>query len=144
VIALHACDTATDDALAWAVKSRAQAILAAPCCHHKLNKSFNGPDEAWQMLLRDGIVKERIADLLTDSLRAQILRFAGYRSEIIEFISDEHTPRNLMIRAVRRAGLAKDEEIDAFVEFCAQWQIRPKLLELLRHQLPERLTKALG
>ena len=144
VIALHACDTATDDALAWAVQSGARAILAAPCCHHEINRNLVANDESWRFILRDGIMKERLGDLITDSLRAQLLRFLGYRAEIIEFVSDEHTPRNLMIRAVQRDAAPGPGEIEAFISFCNSWQIQPRLLKLLRNKLPERLVAALS
>lgn len=130
VIALHACDTATDDALAWAVRSGAVVILAAPCCHHDLNQNLRAADPIWDFALRDGIIKERFADLITDSVRAQTLRALGFKVEIIEFVSGEHTPRNLMIRATQGAS-HRTEELAALDEFCAYWQIKPRLPRLL-------------
>jgi SAM-dependent methyltransferase len=103
VLALHACDTATDDALARAVGWRSRYILAAPCCQHDLQAQIDNaaaPPE-YAPLLRHGIVRERLGDLLTDSLRAELLRAHGYRTDVIEFVSTEHTAKNLMIRAVR-------------------------------------------
>lgn len=103
VLALHACDTATDDALARAIGWETNWILAAPCCQHDLQaqmKPANAP-AALSPLLRDGIVRERLGDLLTDSLRAEILRAHGYRTDVIEFVSTEHTAKNLLIRASR-------------------------------------------
>ena len=103
MLALHACDTATDDALASAVGWRSRYVLAAPCCQHDLQAQIDNaaapPDYA--PLLRHGIVRERLGDLLTDSLRAELLRAHGYRTDVIEFVSTEHTAKNLMIRAVR-------------------------------------------
>ena len=144
VIALHACDTATDDALAWAVRSRAAVILASPCCHHEVNKALKSPSADWEPLIRSGIIKERFADLLTDSLRAQVLRLIGYRVDIIEFISDEHTPRNLMIRAVRTNGPPDASEIEALLALASLWQIKPRLVTLLADLLPQQVSARLG
>lgn len=128
VIALHACDTATDDALAWAVRSEAKIVLVSPCCHHDLNKKVKPAGQEWDPLFRHGIVKERFADLLTDSLRAELLRIHGYKAEIIEFVSIDHTPRNLMIRATY-TGKAGDRS--NYESLCEQWSINPYLATLL-------------
>ena len=108
-VALHACDTATDDALAQAVCGQADVILAAPCCQHELATQLNGT--ALDLLTRHGILKERLASLTTDALRAAILENAGYRTQIIEFIDTEHTPKNLLIRAVRRSAGSPDPKL---------------------------------
>jgi SAM-dependent methyltransferase len=101
-VSLHACDTATDVALARAVEWGAKVIFAVPCCHHevasKLNTEFLSP------IMRRGILKERFAELLTDSLRADLLEGCGYRTQVLEFISLEHTPKNILIRAIRDAA----------------------------------------
>jgi SAM-dependent methyltransferase len=128
VIALHACDTATDDALAWAIKSEAKVILVSPCCHHDLNKRIKPAGHEWEPLFRNGIVKERFADLLTDSLRAELLRINGYKADIVEFVSIDHTPRNLMIRATF-SGIAADRR--NYESLCEQWSINPYLATLL-------------
>ncbi|MBU3715804.1 MAG: SAM-dependent methyltransferase [Candidatus Nanopelagicaceae bacterium] len=128
VIALHACDTATDDALAWAIKSEAKVILVSPCCHHDLNKRIKPAGNEWEPLFRNGIVKERFADLLTDSLRAELLRINGYKADIVEFVSIDHTPRNLMIRATF-SGIAADRR--NYESLCEQWSINPYLATLL-------------
>lgn len=130
-IALHACDTATDDAIAWAVNAGAKLLLIAPCCHHDIQRQIDQSPEPWGALTKFGLIKERLADLLTDSLRAQILRIVGYRVEIIEFIGGEHTPRNLMIRAVKTDAKPDAIDIDRYREICAQWKIRPVLAEKL-------------
>jgi len=103
VFALHACDTATDDAIARAVASEAKLLLSVPCCHHDLNDSIRPEGEAAALrpILRHGILQQRAADLATDAFRAIALRIMGYRTEVVEFTSPEHTARNLMIRAVR-------------------------------------------
>ena len=130
-IALHACDTATDDALAWAVNSGAKLILVAPCCQHDLQTQMTQIPEPWNLLTRYGLVKERLGDLLTDTLRAQILKFHGYRSEIIEFIGGNHTPRNIMIRAVKTGAPVDPEELKRYQELIGMWQVKPALEERL-------------
>src|SRR5208282_6141319 len=99
VLALHACDTATDDALAQAVSSAARIVLGVPCCHQNLNDQLRaeGPAEVLRPLLRHGILRQRMADLVTDAFRALALRISGYRTDVIEFVSTEHTARNVMI-----------------------------------------------
>lgn len=105
VVALHACDTATDYALAKAVGWGAKVILAVPCCQHEVNRQIHS--EALSPLLKYGIIKERFSALVTDALRANLLEAAGYETNILEFIDMEHTPKNLLIRAVRNSH---DEE----------------------------------
>lgn len=128
VMALHACDTATDDAIAWAIKSRAKAILVAPCCHHEINREIKPASANWEPLFRHGIMKERFADLLTDTLRAEILKFHGYRADIIEFVSIDHTPRNLLIRASYTGAPADKRNYE---KLCAEWSVEPYLARLL-------------
>ena len=126
-IALHACDTATDDAIAWAVASQTKLMLIAPCCHHDIQRQMNESPEPWGALTKFGLMKERLGDLLTDSLRAQLLRIVGYRVEVIEFIGGEHTPRNMMIRAVKTDAKPEAIDIQRYREICAQWGITPDL-----------------
>ena len=104
VITLHACDTATDYALAYAVDCGCKAILSVPCCQHELNAALdkNTADAAFAPLLKYGIIKERFAALATDALRAEYLEKAGYDVKLLEFIALEHTPKNILIRAVKR------------------------------------------
>ncbi|MFM8329213.1 MAG: class I SAM-dependent methyltransferase [Actinomycetales bacterium] len=135
VIALHACDTATDDAIAFGIRSKAKAILVSPCCHHDLNKQMNSASGNMQLVLRHGIVKERFADLLTDSIRAQVLKIFGYKSEIIEFISLEHTARNLMIRAVQSKTSDSGTELKNLHSLLEQWQVSPYLLNELSNEI---------
>lgn len=99
-VSLHACDTATDDALAQAVRWHSRVIFAVPCCQHELAKSIGSADLAG--LLRYGILHERLAALATDALRALALEIAGYSTQVVEFIDLEHTAKNVLIRAVRR------------------------------------------
>jgi SAM-dependent methyltransferase len=130
-IALHACDTATDDAIAWAVNAQSNLVLVAPCCHHDIQAQMNEIPEPWQMVVRNGIMKERLGDLITDALRMQIMKLHGYRVEAIEFIGGEHTPRNLMIRAVRTGARADSVEKQRYEEMVSLWKVKPALAALL-------------
>ena len=135
VLALHACDTATDDALAQAVRWGAPVVLAAPCCHHDLQRQMReaGSPAPYDVVTRHGILRERLGDVLTDSFRAALLRLAGYRSEVVQFVSAEFTPRNTMLRAVRSGDAVPDDprlraEYDGMV---AAWGVTPYLQTLL-------------
>ena len=130
-IALHACDTATDDAIAWAVNSGAKLLLVAPCCQHDLQTQMSQVPEPWNLLTKHGLMKERLGDLMTDALRAQILKLVGYRSEVIEFIGGEHTPRNIMIRAVLTSAKADPKELETYKKMLSDWQIDPALASRL-------------
>lgn len=138
-IALHACDTATDDSIAWAVKNSAKVIMLAPCCHHDLQAQIDLVPEPWSLLTRHGVVSERLIDLMTDSLRAQILKLLGYRVDIVEFIGGEHTPRNIMIRAVKTGVKVDPAEVDRYQVMLAEWSIAPHLAELLKSELSTRI-----
>ncbi|MCX6396547.1 MAG: SAM-dependent methyltransferase [Propionibacteriales bacterium] len=130
VLALHACDTATDDALARGVGWSATLVLAAPCCHHDVSRQLR--DQAPSSLLtRDGILRERFADTLTDALRAALLRSRGYRVEVVEFVGSEHTPRNTLIRATA-TGVRTELGSSEYDELTAAWKVRPRLAELLQ------------
>jgi len=120
LIALHACDTATDDALAAGVRAGAKLIVVAPCCHKEVRREFS-PPEILRGVLRHGILAERQAELLTDGIRALALEAAGYDTSVFEFISSEHTGKNLMIAATLRQA-KKDaapvrEELRALMDF---------------------------
>jgi SAM-dependent methyltransferase len=106
VVSLHACDTATDEALAQAVRWHADAILAAPCCQKEAYRQLES--RLLAPLLRHGLAKERFASLVTDTLRAQLLELAGYRTQLVEFVPLEHTAKNVLIRAVRGARASAD------------------------------------
>lgn len=108
VVTLHACDTATDFALAKAVQWNAQVILSVPCCQHELNRKIK--NDLLSPVLKYGILKERMSALLTDGIRAELLESKGYSVQILEFIDMEHTPKNLLIRAVRTG---KQQPVDA-------------------------------
>jgi SAM-dependent methyltransferase len=130
-IALHACDTATDDAIAWAVSAGAKLALIAPCCHHDIQAQMVDTPDPWQIVTRNGIMRERLGDLITDALRMQILKLLGYRVEAIEFIGGEHTPRNLMIRAVKTGAGADSAEKSRYDAMIALWNVKPALATLL-------------
>jgi SAM-dependent methyltransferase len=134
-IALHACDTATDDAIAWGVQHGVQLLLIAPCCHHDLQVQMQDIPEPWPMLTRHGIMRERLGDLLTDSFRTQILKLLGYRVDAIEFVGGEHTPRNLMIRATKTGTKPEPIDIARYKEMLAQWNVNPALAQRLAKEL---------
>ncbi len=110
VVTLHACDLATDYALDKAVKWGARVILAVPCCQHELNRQIKC--DPLKPVLKYGIIKERVAALLTDALRANLLEQQGYETQILEFIDMEHTPKNLLIRAVKKNGMRPKKSAD--------------------------------
>lgn len=132
VVTLHACDTATDYALARAVQWNARVILSVPCCQHEMNRQLSC--DALAPVLRYGLVKERMAALMTDAVRANLLEQYGYDTQILEFIDMEHTPKNILIRAVRKnhmkyhAGTKMQEELTKLEEFL---HISPTLQTLL-------------
>lgn len=125
VVTLHACDTATDYALDKAVKWGAKVILSVPCCQHELNKQIE--NELLQPVLKYGLIKERMAALLTDALRAEILESKGYQVQILEFIDMEHTPKNILIRGVKKGGEKDGTNYRKVMEF---FGVSPTLEEL--------------
>ena len=108
VIALHACDTATDDAMAFGIKAGAKLILAAPCCQHELAPQLNEPFDGLKGLIKYPLFKQRQADLVTDAARALLLEASGYKVKVIEFVSTEHTSKNILIAAVKSANVDRD------------------------------------
>ena len=130
VVSLHACDVATDYALEKAIKWGAKVILAVPCCQHEVNKQIKS--DVLQPVFKYGIIKERMSALITDALRANILEQHGYETQILEFIDMEHTPKNLLIRAVKKNGMksrGQCSSVDQLTEFL---QIHPTLKDLLK------------
>lgn len=129
VVTLHACDTATDFALAKAVEWGAKVILSVPCCQHELNRQIK--NEMLAPVLHYGILKERMAALITDGIRAQLLEEQGYDTQILEFIDMEHTPKNLLIRAVKTGRKTPKESNAAMMEAL---HVSPTLAALLKMQ----------
>ena len=130
VVTLHACDTATDFALAKAVGWKVKVILSVPCCQHELNKQMG--NEVLAPLFSYGLIKERMAALVTDSMRAEYLKREGYDTQILEFIDMEHTPKNILIRAVYTGVRGANEEA---IRKCEEMlHIRPMLGRLLGHE----------
>jgi SAM-dependent methyltransferase len=141
-LALHACDTATDDALARAVRWRSPAVLAAPCCHHHVQAQLDavrgdgaGPPHPYGALTRHSILKERFADVLTDVMRADLLRLLGYRVEVVEFVDSRHTPRNALLRAVHTGAPPTQRRVAEYTDLVRDWHVTPKLGELLTPEL---------
>jgi SAM-dependent methyltransferase len=133
VLALHACDTATDEALARAIGWRAPWVLAAPCCHHDLAAQLRAQPAPppFGALTKHGILRERFADVLTDTLRASLLRLYGYRVDVVEFVDSRHTPRNLLIRARYTGGAATPEQRAEYDDLVRTWRVTPALAKLL-------------
>jgi SAM-dependent methyltransferase len=133
LVSLHACDTATDEAIAAGVRLGAEAIVVAPCCHHELAAQIAGKKDA---LLRHGLLLGRQADLVTDALRAAALETVGYRVDVIEFVSAEHTAKNVMLRAEQSWSATRAERAAAeYVELRDRWGVEPAIERLLGDRL---------
>ncbi|MBR5583945.1 MAG: SAM-dependent methyltransferase [Lachnospiraceae bacterium] len=129
VVTLHACDTATDYALEKAVKWGASVILSVPCCQHELN--YQMKNEELATVFKYGLLKERIAALVTDGLRAEMLEQCGYDTQVLEFIDMEHTPKNILIRAVKR-NKAGEPDFEKYDKCCKALGVDPMLGRLLK------------
>jgi SAM-dependent methyltransferase len=140
VMSLHACDTASDEAIARGIEWGAGTILCAPCCQHEIQRSLpsDGPQRA---LLRHGILKERLADLLADAFRAQLLRILGYRVRVVEFVEPDATARNVMIRAERGVRPGMPDVVAEYLELRTAWRVVPyletRLASLLAPHVPD-------
>lgn len=131
IISLHACNTATDYAIYFGVKLGCDVILSVPCCQHELFKQIKNDDLS--SMLSYGILKERFSSLLTDSLRADALKLCGYKTNIIEFIDMEHTPKNIMIKAIKNKKFTKDvKNINAFENLIKNFNVNPTIYNLLK------------
>lgn len=129
LVSLHACDTATDEAIAAGVRLDAEAIVVAPCCHHELAAQIAGRKDA---LLRHGLLLGRQADLVTDALRASALEMLGYRVDVIEFVSAEHTAKNLMLRAERAPSKQRGRRAEQeYRELRDRWGVDPAIERLI-------------
>jgi SAM-dependent methyltransferase len=130
LVSLHACDTATDDAIAAGVLLGAEAIVVAPCCHHELAAQIAAREK--DALLRHGLLLGRQADLVTDALRAAALEMSGYRVEVIEFVAAEHTAKNVMLRAERSPSPARAERAGReYLELRDRYGVNPAIERLL-------------
>ena len=132
VIALHACDTATDDAIAQAVAWKSSHLLVAPCCQHDLQRQIDQSHipPGFESLVRHGIVRERLGDLLTDTFRADVLAALGWRTDVIEFVDNQHTAKNIMIRASQTGELDEPARTRA-LQLAAEWSVQPALIHLV-------------
>ena len=137
VISLHACNTATDEALAKAVNWGAKVILAVPCCQHEFLKKIK--NEKMIPMMKFGIIKEKLASLLTDSVRANVLEIMGYRTQVLEFVDMEHTPKNIMIRAFFEENTNTEKVVKQYKEFKKEWQISPYIEDAFGESLTNKI-----
>ena len=142
VISLHACDTATDEALARGVEWGSRYIVSAPCCQHELQKVI-GPqsDAAFAGVLRHGILRERLCDILTDAFRAMILRVLGYRTQVVEFVSPDATARNILLRAELGARGGQSGAVSDYLNLRDYWHVTPWLQTRLADRLEPHLRR---
>ena len=149
VVSLYACDTATDEALARGVEWKARYILSAPCCQHELQKTIGkagdgNPPAAERMfagLLRQGILRERLCDLLTDAFRALILRILGYRTQVVEFVSPDATARNILLRAEYGVKSGQPQAVSEYLDLRDGWGVTPWLETRLADVLSKHLSR---
>ena len=145
VVSLHACDTATDEALARGVEWKARYILSAPCCQHELQKTIGktgaNAEKMFAGLLRQGILRERLCDLLTDTFRALILRILGYRTQVVEFVSPDATARNILLRAEYGVKSGQPQPVSEYLELRDGWGVTPWLETRLAEILSKHLSR---
>lgn len=141
VVALHACDTATDDALAQGIQWNSKLIVCAPCCQHELQEQLSHVTAPAALLpvFHQGILFERTGDILTDTFRATILRIMGYRTDITQFVPLEHTAKNLMIRSVKISSPGIARWVEEYKNLKSFWQVTPYLERLLEKQYAKYL-----
>ena len=125
VISLHACDTATDFALYNAIQWNVPIILSVPCCQHEINAQIKN---SWPVITKYGLLKERFSAILTDAIRANLLESKGYSVQVLEFIDMEHTPKNILIRAIKTSNNVSSKPVQ---ETCEEFGINPTLNKLL-------------
>ncbi len=140
MLSLHACDTATDEALARGMEWKCRYLLCAPCCQHELHKTLKeaGPMQA---VLRHGILRERLADLLTDAFRAQILRVLGFRVNIVEFVSAEATARNILLKCEFSVKPGQQAAVSEYLELRDFWKVTPWLETRMARLMGKYLSK---
>lgn len=127
VVTLHACDIATDAALVKAVNWESQVILSVPCCQHEFYDKVE--NLVLEPMLKHGIIKEKLSSLVTDSLRANVLEILGYQVQLLEFIDMEHTPKNILIRAIKTNNRNKKEAMDSYIKFKEFWGLDDLYIE---------------
>ena len=131
VITLHACDTATDYALYHAIRWNSRIIISVPCCQHELNGQIESKD--FGILTRYGLLKERTAAIMTDAIRANLLEYSGYKTQVLEFIDFSHTPKNLLIRGVK-SNISKEHKelmLSEVEKLIKEFSLSPTLYNLL-------------
>jgi hypothetical protein len=133
VLALHACDTATDEALAQGIRWQSKLIISAPCCQHHLQEQLDHQPATrpFEPVERHSILKERLGDILTDAFRALILRIMGYQTDVVQFVSSEHTAKNIMIRAVKSLKVGDPKFVQEYKDLKDFWKVTPYLEQLL-------------
>ena len=145
VVSLHACDTATDEALARAVEWKARYVAAAPCCQHELQKTIGRAGsqsaKAFDGLMRQGILRERLCDILTDSFRAMILRILGFRVQVVEFVSQEATARNILIKGEYSVKPGQPGPVSEYLELRDFWHVTPWLETRLKERLERHFSR---
>ena len=144
VVSLHACDTATDEALAKGVEWKSRYIVSAPCCQHELQKTLGqtGADvSAFAGVLRHGILRERLCDILTDSFRAMILRILGFKTQVVEFVSPDATARNILLRAEFGVKPGQGGAVSDYLNLRDWWRVTPWLETRLGGMLEKHLAR---
>ena len=140
VVSLHACDTATDEALAKGVEWKARHILSAPCCQHELQKTLDDKG-AFAGLMRQSILRERLCDLLTDAFRAQIMRILGFKTQVVEFVSSEATARNILLRCEYGVKPGQPGPVGEYLNLRDYWHVTPWLETRLSALLGKYLSR---
>ncbi len=145
VVSLHACDTATDEALAKGVEWKARYVLSAPCCQHELQKVIGGSTGRAQSdfagLLRQNILRERLCDLLTDAFRAMIMRILGFRTQVVEFVSPDATARNIMLKCEYGVKSGQSGVVSEYLNLRDAWKVTPWLETRLAKLLDRHLSR---
>ena len=142
LVSLHACDTATDEALAKGVEWKARYILSAPCCQHELQKTVGASaNTAFAGVLRHGILRERLCDILTDAFRAMILRILGFKTQVVEFVSPDATARNILLRAEYGVKPGQGGTVAEYLNLRDFWHVTPWLETRLAKMLEKHLTR---
>ena len=137
VVSLHACDTATDEAIFKAVTWGAKVIFAVPCCQHELFAQLK--NDQMTPLLKHGVIRDKLATIVTDTLRANALEAVGYTVQMLEFIDMEHTPKNILIRAIKteKSPIKLIEDYSRYLDFKAAWQVKPRIDNVLKAHFPK-------